>query len=957
MSFLTTERHRRWILTLEIAGLPWRYSTGTPTAAPIPGHPGELLYTDVACVSDVGALGDELPLGGGIGRHDAIRMALGRVPGHAGDPLRAFARVGRRSATVVAAVTRTIPRGAEPPFSIEVDGGGAALEDALGLPALISVGQEQFWCSGVDEETDELIVTARGVGGTRPRTHRVEPALSQFPLVTGPEVVFWRGRPATLWAEPHDRSKAPKAVARGFLQRAPKPDRAGHSATLEVVPLTALLDDSKEVEIPGEATTLVANYHEFHRGRADAFELYIRNAYDGGVDTRRISVLADEEDSAILIWPGLSEEEEDSFVGRINAALPGEQAWGVATATRPVVTGLIEGAGDPDAPGGVALALRRADGEDVPEGIGDRYVAAIDGVTGDLTLCNRARWPAPRDPQIATVSVGELYPEWILPGGDPVTDIFDPLGGAGDNIRLEDSSSLSLMWFPIVWDNPAAPTEPRIYTDTAQVFRWDVPVGAVIESHAVARGWYQRGEPAILVEDALDVSEGVVRITSSGPRHLGGPVDIVADVLGIEPVVIPVGPRAGETVYRVTFAAPERVPSFGAWGEGSGMETGLTVRSERSPVFEGPGNALIWLVTNEAGLGLTDDEVDIASFRRIAAPPWTVPFELPPGRVALGDLAHALLRLTRSALAMATDAVGRCRLTRVRTVAEIRAELVATLDASNLGADRQEWDNDDRLVNGVDVKSHWRPDPEANGDGDFTVETQFRDRDSIEAHEGEIQSETVDAFGIAPEPAPVALLPFARSVFRDLAEERRVFRVRVPTYLGALLAPGAVVSITSPRLIGYDGEAVVDGLARVVRRKLDLWREGCDLELQTSTAGSTSGEYGTGWNAALSVTDVSDGVYTVAANAWAPEFNPWTGAAQTDLSYFVSGDAVFCEPLHDADSGSAAALTVVDRGARTVTLDPDPGLAVGDLIVPAAYASGSALHREHAYLSVGRGWV
>lgn len=953
-----TERHRQPILTLEIAGLPFRYSTGTPSPAPIPGHPGELLYTDLPCLSDVGALGDELPLGGGIGRHDSVRLIVGRVPGHPGDPLTIFARVGRRSVTVVASVTRKIPRGAEPPFGIEVDGGGAALDAALGLPGLISVGQELFWCSGVDEETDELIVTARGVGGTRPRTHRVEPALLQFPLLTGPELVFWRGRPATIWSEPVDRSKPPRAVARGFLQRAPKPDRAGHSATVEFVPLTALFDDSKEVEIPGEASTLVANYHEFHRGRADAFELYIRNAYDGGVDTRRISVLDDEEDSAILVWPGLSEDEEDSFVGRINAALPGEQAWGVATVTRPVVTGLIEGTGDPDAPGGVALNLRRAAGEDVPEGIGDRYVAAIDGVIGDLTLCNRARWPAPRDPQIVTLSVAELFPEWILPGGDPVVDIFDPLGGAGDNIRLEDSTSLSLLWFPIVWDNPAAPTAPRLFTHNSQVFRWDVQVGAVIESHAVARAWYQRGEPAILIEDELDVSEGVIRITSSGPRHLGGPVDIVADVLGIEPVVIPVGPRTGETVYRVTLANPERVPSFGAWSDGSGMETGLTVRAERSPVFEGPGSALIWLATSEAGHGLTDDEVDIDSFRRIAAPPWTVPFELPPGKIAIGDLAHSLLRLTRSALVMATDSVGRCRLTRVRTVAEIRAELVATLDASSLGSDRQEWDNDDRLVNGLDVRSHWRPDPESDtGGGDFTVENEFRDRDSIEAHEGEIQSEIVEAFGIAPRSAPVALLPFALSVFRDLAEERRVFRVRVPTYLGEILAPGAVVSITSPRLIGYDGEPVVDGLARVVRRKLDLWREGCDLELQTTTAGSASGEYGTGWNAAMSITAVDDGVYTVAANAWSPEFNPWTGVAQTDLSFFATDDAVFCEPLYDADAGAAAVLTVVDRDARTVTLDPDPGLAVGDLIVPAVYANGSAIHRDHAYLSVGRGWV
>ncbi len=307
-----TDLHRRWIFTLEIAGLvdptgaPIRYTSHRDaTPATVPGHPFEPTYTDIPCITDVSAIRSRIDLIGGVAEHGPCTVTLAARPLLTGDPEAVFSLIGRRSATFHALATRSLPVDATLPYDLTVDRDLSAR-----APGLVNIGAEQLYISaagGTDPDPDSVdpytvTITARGVANTRVRAHVAEPASVDLPLITGPEVVFWRTRPARILVEDARRPGDPIEIFRGLIDQTPDPDGSG-AVRVELVPLTTLLDKAAEIRAPASKTTLVEGYHCFSDRAANVFEVYQRqNEVRGGVRANTASgsglIDVDEQDAA-----------------------------------------------------------------------------------------------------------------------------------------------------------------------------------------------------------------------------------------------------------------------------------------------------------------------------------------------------------------------------------------------------------------------------------------------------------------------------------------------------------------------------------------------------------------------------------------------------------------------------------------------------------------------------------
>lgn len=1005
---------RRWRFIVEIAGLPWRYcshpATGSPAA--IQNHPGGATYTDIPAVTDISAITSRIDLAGGIAEHGSVTVTLARLPGHTADPAEVLSAVGVKSATKFAQATGSLPVDADLPFDLTIDRDLSA----LALPGVVHIGGEAVYVteakgSSADPDSVDpyyIRITARAVGGTRQRAHVALLERGDQPLITAPEVVHWRTRPARLLVEDLSRpGSAAIEVFRGFIDSTPSPKARSTTVVLELVPLTGLLDKDAKIRAPASMSRLVEGYHLFAAGTGSVFEVYQRmpelrggvreqtaedsnvldvdaddaarwaesfdpdrlfehprsgaviiggrgrayfvtgTAVDGGAvaesltladgpdrrvdtwlgwavregaETKRAVIVAPGDPPTLLVWPGTSVEGLDGAFGRINDALD-----------------VVDHTGVDGAPFGIRLDPSMSDRVLRMRRNVARTLAPVRPVItfeGDV---------AGEDPGVRRYvhrPIAALWPSDEL-GPRPARwpDNVGPTASADTRLALH---------YPLRWARPRQ--QSRVVDGAVAGTRFvSHRAGARPEDWSpaeIAAGWYQRGEPYLLVEDDLDITDGRIAVRI-GQRVFAVEVD------AIDPVVIAVGERAGDTVYRVTLARPDDVPSFGVWAGGDAVEVfggaeAEALLSARESAGSTVGEALEWLLMSPSMLGLTADDVDVDSLHRYAAP-WLPTFTL-GGISADPDLTYAdvvssILRMTGTALIMrVTD--GRCRLTRTHVGIEVATEAAGRIDAGDWAVDpAPDWDRDDDLINEVVVRHGWGLGDEP---ADFVDDVRFSDRASITAHD-ETSSVTIDDYsGIAFGSPEFDLLAMSQRIFRTFANPRRTWVGRVGTYKGVALGVGAVAIVSSPRLRAYKAGPVLDAAARVVEQRLDLWRDGCDLTLVHFSAS------GSGWAPSARVSEVVN-VTTVKvdANAYSDAINPISGRTQQDLDFFNAGDVVKCEPYFDHDGGVTRTISSIDRAARQVVFDGAHGLAVGDSVIPTSRGSASAVHRLYAFLGDG----
>ncbi len=1036
---MITDQNRRWAFLLRVAGLHYRYYSGriAPPTTVMPDHPLSSSYTDIQAITHIGDSRNTLDPLGGIAEHGPISITLAsrlNAASSDGDPGEVFSRLGRKSASFWAQVTETFESDVALPASLKID------RDASGLsfPRVVHVGRESMWATaaaGASADPDDanpyrLTITARGIVDTAVRSHVARQDVQDLPLLTSAEVVFFRSRRAQLLAAPIQANGTLGdyvELMRGFIDSTPQRSSDGLGITIELVPLTALLDQELDFPQLVTETRLTEGYHYFEPNANSVFEVYqtlSTGFWDIPHDPRTEMQAGD---AFIEAEADVVAAHQDAFDVTLPAGHP--RAGGIyapaGQGERYQVTGYTADGADDDqfdiAPNllrGWPLArFRYADNgvESIPVEIKRAYLVDPNAAEGEILV-----WPGTGDVaadgaveagafgvinaafdegsvsgedglwygltfdgNASTLAITRniadrpddngrhltipiaFYQGLRVPGGEPPTlaEAWDapnwgsvpelwetPVGGAAPERTEIESPVLSSLIYPLVF----GATDRTAGNDAgSNIFsRIDVSQDRIFEITAY-ESWHSYGEKYLLVDDNIGTGPITIGFAGFGPSDAGfrraqwrGTVEVVS----VTEVQLPDGgPNPLGAAYLLELESPFALRERNVWPlyhfgtVASGVENVFEIRNGGLPELSG-GALLSDLLTNR--LGLTLNDVDIASLRRFDDPPWVSVWR-PVGtqegsELTYRDVVEGILRGTRTSLVMRTNAAGQCRLTRIPVSIQTATETALTIDAGDWAAGTvPAWGSDDAITNRVIIRAGYGE----NDSGEFATERTFANRAAQET-QGEPRTEELDLYGLPSPPDPLDLLPLAQSIFTSFSEPRRTWTGTISTAKGLRAVLGAVASVSSPWLRAYNGLGVNGESGRIIEQTIRYWEEGCDLQLVHY------GVLGTGWNAALRVASVVNATtITVDENAYSDLTHPVTGIAQYDLDAFSEGDEVYCEPYANQDGGSTVEISSINRQTQTIVFDGAHGLAVGDSVVPSTYDNAPAALQAHAYLA------
>ena len=279
MSLADNSQKRRFALV--IAGLPTVYyshsSTGLSSVPAIgsnivAGGPARDFVQAITGVSDYGA---ELDPVGGVASYQPITVSLAiDRRGGSTDPGVILSRIGPRASGVNHSfLTAGIDHSDTMPKTVTVD---RDVSSVYSSGDLAHIGAESFLVSATTSGgSPDITFSARGVGETPIQTHQISLRGTNSPEMTS-GVVYWRGRRASIWVSP-GRSDGSYGgwveYMRGFIDQTPSIEE-GLSVSLEVVPLTALIDQGLTGEVSRQ-TTLLHGYHHFEDGQHNVTEYAI----------------------------------------------------------------------------------------------------------------------------------------------------------------------------------------------------------------------------------------------------------------------------------------------------------------------------------------------------------------------------------------------------------------------------------------------------------------------------------------------------------------------------------------------------------------------------------------------------------------------------------------------------------------------------------------------------------
>lgn len=250
-----TSQHGRRVFALEIGGLKYRYHSGGGCSGLDANIATGIAYEDVEAILTVGSYSSSLDLSGGIAQYSAttITLAIDRRRGGDGDPGLIFGRCGARSDSLRSQIDDTVSRSAT---SIGV------VKDltSLSYPRLLHIGGETVRVSSAT--TDTLTVSDRAVGNTPLQTHSISLEGSFVPEVSA-DITTFRGRRVKLYAAHQHASGGLSSwveIINGIIESSPDVDQ--EAITLNIVPLTALIDTSLADKGTGQ-TSLLDGFHYF----------------------------------------------------------------------------------------------------------------------------------------------------------------------------------------------------------------------------------------------------------------------------------------------------------------------------------------------------------------------------------------------------------------------------------------------------------------------------------------------------------------------------------------------------------------------------------------------------------------------------------------------------------------------------------------------------------------------
>ena len=267
---LTEAGPSRRCFLLQIQGLSTRYYSGLAppqTRVDNTGATRSHFYTDVCAIVDVSAIEASFDPVGGIADHSPVSVTIASLdPASESDAINELGRTGARSAGSAFEVVSTIQSSSTVPINITVDG------DASGLayPLLVQVGDETMLAS-TGTVGGLITIVRRECANSLPQLHEADLTTGDVPLLTD-EVVHWRGRRAILsmaTARPTDGAFTAGSyveIFRGFIDVAPEVSDDSLHVTVELKPLTALLDVSFGTTIQEAGLAHGVHYFSDDRG-------------------------------------------------------------------------------------------------------------------------------------------------------------------------------------------------------------------------------------------------------------------------------------------------------------------------------------------------------------------------------------------------------------------------------------------------------------------------------------------------------------------------------------------------------------------------------------------------------------------------------------------------------------------------------------------------------------------
>tara|TARA_B100000085_G_scaffold278399_2_gene300177 strand:+ start:5552 stop:8794 length:3243 start_codon:yes stop_codon:yes gene_type:complete len=247
------QKDRRPCYVLRIAGVPVLYGTHMPPALSTNGITHARRASIIANDISFSRRHDENARVVEVSNLEIVLSSDEQYTSDQYDPGKIFGRIGFQGADSFTRITANVD-----PTDVSLtvqDNSGFAAADT------IHVGQETMTVTNIIS-TDTIRVS-RGILGTFPRFHRVDGASGSFPYVTKP-LTYFRGRRVVVYegrvnddGSVSDSLDDYAEVFRGFLASEPAVAVSGqsHEVTLEIAPLTAVLDK------PLPASTLKTNLH------------------------------------------------------------------------------------------------------------------------------------------------------------------------------------------------------------------------------------------------------------------------------------------------------------------------------------------------------------------------------------------------------------------------------------------------------------------------------------------------------------------------------------------------------------------------------------------------------------------------------------------------------------------------------------------------------------------------
>lgn len=970
---------RRFMLT--IAGIPYQFHNGESApvqvydATPAP----DAFYTGLHCLTRLADINWRVEdAGEGPGArvvYDPQEVTLHHQPELAFDIRRYFNRQDRDDATWWAQVTATVT-GADP-VEIFID------QDPTGLtfPHYFFVGKQVVRATGqaVAGSGWKLTGCTRGAGDTLSRSIKADAVTGRTPLITA-EPTHFDGRDATLWwqAYPGDTWRE---LLPGRIHG--EPVVKGNAITLMFNPLPNVLDSKLSPD--ALATEIITSHHLFQRigCRVEHVQHIPEDAaFSEAIDAGTLANSAQVQSLA-----GRTEHTKFFDIvssGNLGTGHPRNGPIFTKRSSPPYepisyqVAPPFDGFNTPPLTPPIAITVQdRVRNAEVAEVIQAKIADDSPGAADELIV-----WPGGLADAIndsegwnRAAHTGE-YGSWMrlvlnlqgpalfmlrnVPGGyinvhryrdvqpsNPDAQVWER-DAAGDWQSFEPTSRQRLpaaVWAPVTEGGESLATiQPLAASKTVT----DVP--------QPARAFYLPREAKFITADALTVPSALGSLTvrlQAGDRVTEARVTAVAQQLDGGGSLVGYACTLDERhvlqqplplLVQGVNDDPIRVtPLIRAFDGTSGS---LMLQIICSVEGDGVNGAYDTLIT---GLGVREALVDTASFLSIQDPPdvdWRPIFG--DGQTVL-EFFRVVGLMTSSVVDIVRSADGTARLTRI--------SLQPSTDPPPLGALGVAQYPSSRATDVIRNVIEWsaNPDPET---GKPTWTWTSRDQASI-AEFGARDPLKLQIPGYIPTDSAsrtAVLRSLDVRVFARYGRRRRVWQVFAPT--DALLRQHALapVGVTTDKLIDQDGDfGVSNQPTQAMKLSIGLMTEGGAIELEPNFI---AGSY---WNVSALVVGVDGAPFAgtdlvTYPNAETIELSPTAdGQADSDASYFVVGDEIYCAPAGDTDNGITRTVIGVHEANDRVTLNDSSGFAGPDYgdIWTTDYDNASTTRRERVIPQAG----